>query len=576
MHQTPWLLLDTETNGIKPPIYVVELAAQRMRGWEPEGAPFVRLLNHGAAIAPESSRVNGYTPEILERDGEPPHAVYEAFAEYAGERPLVSYNLSYDLDQVLRPEWQRLERAPIGQAGLCAWRLTQRLLDPVPAGNCKLQTLRQYYRLPTRGAHTALGDVETVVDLLQQVLRPLAEARGLTTWAALSAYAAETWFPSRLAFGKFKGRNFREARHDVALRDWLEWLAASNTNPRSAEMGRWYLDHLEIDEEPAPTIFPSMAVDAAVVDEADMGAALVVYRDLEREKLNELIESARTRLAELEAELARDHQAVAVMQARLFERLRPLYQQRDELQIIINYRRHYLDLLMVEGEEVAEEIAPEYEQARAETEREYEEAATDASEQRELTESEQGELKTLFRKLVRLYHPDRYAQDPVLQPVYEHLTREINQARDQGNIECLREIAHDPNGFLVAQGLSCLNFSDELDDDIDQVGDTTPDRDAASEADARAAAANAAALAQLRRRYDSLQVRILTTLEDLARLHESSDYELYRLSQEDPDLWDAVAEQQASGIRAELATLEQEARQLAEEIDMLTGAADPF
>jgi DNA polymerase III epsilon subunit-like protein len=98
----PFVLLDTETNGIKPPIYVVELAAQRMRGWEPEGAPFVRLLNHGAAIAPESSRVNGYTPEILERDGEPLHAVYEAFAEYAGERPLVSYNLSYDLDQVLR------------------------------------------------------------------------------------------------------------------------------------------------------------------------------------------------------------------------------------------------------------------------------------------------------------------------------------------------------------------------------------------------------------------------------------------------------------------------------------------
>jgi len=26
--------------------------------------------------------------------------------------------------------------------------LAQRLLDPVPAGNCKLQTLRQYYRLP--------------------------------------------------------------------------------------------------------------------------------------------------------------------------------------------------------------------------------------------------------------------------------------------------------------------------------------------------------------------------------------------------------------------------------------------
>ena len=162
-----------------------------MRGWEPEGAPFVRLLDHGVAIPPEAARVNGYTREILERDGEPPLAVHDAFADYAETRPLVAYNLSYDLDQVLRPEWQRLGRAPIGRAGF----------DPVPAGNCKLQTLRQFYRLPARGAHTALGDVETLVDLLRQVLRPLAEARGLATWDALRAYADEPWFPSRLAFG---------------------------------------------------------------------------------------------------------------------------------------------------------------------------------------------------------------------------------------------------------------------------------------------------------------------------------------------------------------------------------------
>ena len=45
--------------------------------------------------------------------------------------------------------------------GVLCDALAQRLMDPVPAGNCKLQTLRQYYRLPERGAHTALGDVET-------------------------------------------------------------------------------------------------------------------------------------------------------------------------------------------------------------------------------------------------------------------------------------------------------------------------------------------------------------------------------------------------------------------------------
>jgi DNA polymerase III epsilon subunit-like protein len=150
-----------------------------MGGSTPESkTPFRRLLNPNAEIAPEASRVNGYTREILQRDGEPPPRVHAAFADYVGGLPLVAYHLSYDLDEVLLPEWRRLGIAPIGPAGFCALRLAQRLLDPVPAGNCKLQTLRQYYRLPERGAHTALGDVETVVDLLDRVLRPLAQQRG--------------------------------------------------------------------------------------------------------------------------------------------------------------------------------------------------------------------------------------------------------------------------------------------------------------------------------------------------------------------------------------------------------------
>ena len=36
MKNTNWILLDTETNGLAAPIFVVELAAQRMRGWKLE------------------------------------------------------------------------------------------------------------------------------------------------------------------------------------------------------------------------------------------------------------------------------------------------------------------------------------------------------------------------------------------------------------------------------------------------------------------------------------------------------------------------------------------------------------
>jgi DNA polymerase-3 subunit epsilon len=193
-------------------------------------------------------------------------------------------------------------------------RLTQRLLDPVPAGNCKLQTLRQYYRLPERGAHTALGDVQTVVDLVGNVLRPIAEHRGLDTWEKLAAYAAEEWYPSRIAFGKHKGRLFQEARRDAELRRWLEWLAGSS-NVRSAKMGRWYLAQLEGAEERQAdaAVFAAAGVEKELTGktgrredgrssgaEAAGGvAAVVIYVNPELEKLRQLVAGARARLAEL-------------------------------------------------------------------------------------------------------------------------------------------------------------------------------------------------------------------------------------------------------------------------------------
>ncbi|MEA1049159.1 exonuclease domain-containing protein [Lamprobacter modestohalophilus] len=537
MDQIHWILLDTETTGIKAPIYVVELAAQRMRGWEPAGEPFQQMLHHGVEIPPEAARVNGYTREILERDGHPPRTVYADFADYVGNHPLVAYNLHYDLNEVLQPEWARLGLEPIGRPGFCALRLTQRLLDPVPAGNHKLQTLRQFYRLPQRGAHTALGDVATVADLLQQVLRPLAEERGLTTWGAISAFTTAPWFPSRIAFGKFKGRPFREALDDEELHGWLEWLASAS-NPRSAEMGRWYLDQLEA--VTASTEAESPVVEVGLSDSSE----LMLFRDPELETLRQLVAGAR--LAELEVEYTQEHHGVDVVQSELFMLLRPHYKRRDALRLRVQYRRKYLDTLLIEGEEEAETVAQEHEQAKAETEREYEDAAEQAADTHALSNAEQQELKDVYKKLVRLYHPDRFAHEPEKQSIYERLTQEVNQARDKGDIERLREIANDPNGFLLRLGLGSLDFSDE------------------------------AELAKLRQLYETLQTRILDLLDELEQLRESGEYELYKLSRERPEFVREIAEQQADAIDADITALQVEADQLAEEIEGLTGTDDPF
>ena len=108
MKSKRWILIDTETTGLAAPIYVVEIGAQLMEGWSPSGPSFRRLINQNAAIPPEASRVHGYTKEILERDGESAVSVYSAFAKYVQGLPIVAFNLAYDLEQVLMPEWARL------------------------------------------------------------------------------------------------------------------------------------------------------------------------------------------------------------------------------------------------------------------------------------------------------------------------------------------------------------------------------------------------------------------------------------------------------------------------------------
>ena len=96
-----WVILDTETTGISPPIYVVEIAVQRMVDMQAVGEPFSCLINHDIDIPDTASRIHGYTKELLERDGLLPEEAYEKISEYVGDRYVVAYNLPYDWDAVL-------------------------------------------------------------------------------------------------------------------------------------------------------------------------------------------------------------------------------------------------------------------------------------------------------------------------------------------------------------------------------------------------------------------------------------------------------------------------------------------
>ena len=274
------------------------------------------------------------------------------------------------------------------------------------------------------------------------------------------------------------------------------------------------------------------------------GTTITAYQNPEIEQLQSLIEAARARLAELETTYTKDRLAVDNVKARIFSLVVDHYIARDRAALIVLYRRKYLDTLLRSGEEGAEEILDEYQDARADTEANYEDAAAAADSVSELSEDEQAELQGLWKKLVMIFHPDRHASDPDKKQVYDELTAVINRARDDGDIALLREIANDPAGFIQKQGWRALDLAEGVD------------------------------LKGLKSLYDTLQVEILELIELLEQLHQSEDYELAVLSETSPTVLDEIAEEQKSTLSKEITDLEREAAELQEEIDNLIGPGE--
>jgi DNA polymerase-3 subunit epsilon len=266
----------------------------------------------------------------------------------------------------------------------------------------------------------------------------------------------------------------------------------------------------------------------------------IIYISPELEQLHQLVAFARSRLAELEVEYTKEKSRVDAVQAVLFRRLRGHYQTRDRLRLTVDYRRKFLDSLTRGDRQEGMKAAEDYERAQTQTDKDYEELAAAADKKKQLTAEEEAELSRLWKKLVKLYHPDRFAHEPDKLETYHKLTAAINRAKDNGDIETLREIAEDPQGFMLRQGWATLDFKDEEE------------------------------LSQLKRLHETLQKEILAITESLKALRESPDYELCQLAEQKPGILDELAAERAKQLEIENAELESQAEQLAKEIKQLS------
>jgi hypothetical protein len=187
--ETEWVILDTETDGLDYPIHAVEIAAQRMRGLEKYGDPFRVFLNHEISISPAVTAIHGYDRDFLQTNGIDPTEAYHQLRSYVEARPVSAHFLRYDWNAVLLPEWRRLRLSQIGQPGLCTWNLSRRVLPECKSH--RLDLLREIYGLPTAGAHSAIGDVETVFQLLRQSIFPRLQQLGVVGFNQVLRFSLE-------------------------------------------------------------------------------------------------------------------------------------------------------------------------------------------------------------------------------------------------------------------------------------------------------------------------------------------------------------------------------------------------
>jgi dihydropteroate synthase len=146
---------------------------------------------------------------------------------------------------------------------------------------------------------------------------------------------------------------------------------------------------------------------------------------------------------------------------------------------------------------------------------------------------------------VKLFHPDRFADDPEKLATYTKLTGAINTAKDSGDLETLRQIADDPAGYVMRHGWTAIDLGDT--DEVEQ----------------------------LQKLFNSPEAEIIAVIEATDALKESPDYELYQITEQKPEVFERVVKQQIAGITEELTGLKTEAERLKRKIVELSGADEP-
>jgi len=192
---TRQVVLDTETTGLDPLLgdRVIEVAAIEIVNLVPTGKTFHVLVDPEREVPPESTRVHGFTTEMLR--GKPKFAeILDDLLGFLADSPIIAHNAPFDFG-FLDAELQRVGRPPLARARMVdSLEIAKRRFPGLP-NNLDALCRRFGVDNSMRTSHNALLDVQ----LLAQVYLELMGGRqpGLSLTAAVAAPAVVLGGPVR-------------------------------------------------------------------------------------------------------------------------------------------------------------------------------------------------------------------------------------------------------------------------------------------------------------------------------------------------------------------------------------------
>ena len=195
----PFVIVDTETTGSKAEANrIIEMGAVKVLGGEIVGR-FSQLINPERSVPSRITQLTGITTAMV-FDQPTAAEVMPRFLDFLGagspeqEAVLVAHNLPFDL-RFLNAELAWIGRPPLANRTLCTLRLARRLLQGLHSKG--LTAVADFYGIPVRGRHRALGDAEATAEILLRFFRQLQFAHEIETLDGLLTFQHSAYSKSK-------------------------------------------------------------------------------------------------------------------------------------------------------------------------------------------------------------------------------------------------------------------------------------------------------------------------------------------------------------------------------------------